>query len=35
MFEGLKYSKNQDFDVILCDTSGRLQNKDNLMQELA
>ncbi|MCG3566893.1 MAG: signal recognition particle-docking protein FtsY [Candidatus Phytoplasma australasiaticum] len=35
IFEGLKYSKNQDFDVILCDTSGRLQNKDNLMQELA
>ncbi|MDO8060075.1 signal recognition particle-docking protein FtsY [Candidatus Phytoplasma citri] len=35
IFEGLKYSENQNYDIILCDTSGRLQNKDNLMQELA
>ncbi|MDO7983744.1 MAG: signal recognition particle-docking protein FtsY [Pigeon pea little leaf phytoplasma] len=35
IFEGLKYGENQNSDIILCDTSGRLQNKDNLMKELA
>ncbi|WP_349401952.1 signal recognition particle receptor FtsY [Candidatus Phytoplasma solani] len=35
IFEGLQYAKKNDYDVILCDTAGRLQNKTNLMQELA
>jgi fused signal recognition particle receptor len=34
VFEGLKYAKENKIDVILCDTSGRLQNKVNLMNEL-
>ncbi|WP_425544172.1 signal recognition particle-docking protein FtsY [Candidatus Phytoplasma melaleucae] len=34
IFNALKYAKNKSFDFILCDTSGRLQNKVNLMQEL-
>ncbi|AYJ01279.1 signal recognition particle-docking protein FtsY [Candidatus Phytoplasma ziziphi] len=33
-FEALTYAKNRDFDIILCDTSGRLENKVNLMKEL-
>ncbi|WP_284928111.1 signal recognition particle-docking protein FtsY [Candidatus Phytoplasma sp. AldY-WA1] len=33
-FEALTYAKNKDFDIILCDTSGRLENKVNLMKEL-
>lgn len=34
IYEALDKSKNGDYDVILCDTSGRLQNKVNLMNEL-
>ncbi|MBP5835961.1 signal recognition particle-docking protein FtsY [Candidatus Phytoplasma meliae] len=34
-FEGLQLAKNEKYDVVLCDTAGRLQNKTNLMQELA
>ncbi|MEZ0180233.1 signal recognition particle-docking protein FtsY ['Camptotheca acuminata' phytoplasma] len=34
VFEALSYVKNQKFDVVLCDTSGRLENKVNLMKEL-
>jgi fused signal recognition particle receptor len=34
IFEGVKYGSEQKIDVVLCDTSGRLQNKVNLMNEL-
>ena len=34
MFDAIKYAKENDFDVLLCDTAGRLQNKVNLMNEL-
>jgi fused signal recognition particle receptor len=30
----LKYAKEHNIDIVLCDTSGRLQNKNNLMNEL-
>ncbi|MDV3167922.1 MAG: signal recognition particle-docking protein FtsY [Candidatus Phytoplasma stylosanthis] len=33
-FEALLYAKTKNFDSILCDTSGRLENKINLMKEL-
>jgi fused signal recognition particle receptor len=35
IFEGIELAKKQNYDIILCDTAGRLQNKTNLMQELA
>ncbi len=35
VFEGIKYSKDNNYDVLICDTAGRLQNKKNLMDELA
>ncbi|MFR0367730.1 signal recognition particle-docking protein FtsY [Candidatus Phytoplasma palmae] len=34
IFEALSYAKNKNFDIILCDTAGRLENKNNLMKEL-
>lgn len=34
MFDAINYAKENDIDVILCDTAGRLQNKVNLMKEL-
>ena len=34
IFEGLEKAKEEDVDVVLIDTAGRLQNKDNLMKEL-
>ncbi len=34
MFDAIKYAKEHDIDVLLCDTAGRLQNKKNLMNEL-
>ena len=34
VFDGLKEAKEENFDVVLIDTAGRLQNKTNLMQEL-
>lgn len=34
MYDGLEKAKNEDYDVVLIDTAGRLQNKDNLMREL-
>lgn len=34
VFDGLKKAKEEDFDVVLIDTAGRLQNKVNLMKEL-
>jgi len=35
VFDGIKKSKDEDYDVVIIDTAGRLQNKTNLMQELA
>ena len=34
VFDGLKKAKEENFDVVLIDTAGRLQNKVNLMKEL-
>lgn len=34
VFDAIKKAKNENYDVILVDTAGRLQNKFNLMQEL-
>lgn len=34
-YEALEQAKEQQIDVILLDTAGRLQNKKNLMDELA
>ena len=34
MYDGLDKAKNENYDVVLIDTAGRLQNKDNLMREL-
>ena len=34
MYDGLEKAKNEEYDVVLIDTAGRLQNKDNLMREL-
>lgn len=32
--DGCKYAKENNMDVLICDTAGRLQNKLNLMREL-
>lgn len=34
IFEGLEKGYKEKYDLIICDTSGRLQNKMNLMNEL-
>lgn len=34
MYDGLEKAKNEGYDVVLIDTAGRLQNKENLMREL-
>jgi len=34
IYDGLKTAKEEDYDVVLVDTAGRLQNKVNLMKEL-
>ena len=34
IYDGLKKAKEEEYDVVLIDTAGRLQNKDNLMKEL-
>ena len=34
VFDGIKKAKDEEFDVVLIDTAGRLQNKVNLMKEL-
>ena len=34
VFDALKQAKEKNVDVLICDTAGRLQNKDNLMKEL-
>lgn len=35
IYDGIKAAKSREFDVLICDTAGRLQNKVNLMNELA
>jgi fused signal recognition particle receptor len=35
IFDAIKAAKSRQADVLLCDTAGRLQNKVNLMNELA
>ena len=35
LFDVLQAAKARDVDVVLCDTAGRLHNKQNLMNELA
>lgn len=32
--DACRYAKDNDIDVLICDTAGRLQNKTNLMKEL-
>ena len=34
IFDAIKVAKEKKYDVLLCDTAGRLQNKTNLMKEL-
>ena len=34
VFDGLVKAKEEDYDIVLVDTAGRLQNKVNLMKEL-
>lgn len=34
MYEAVNKAKNEGYDVLLCDTAGRLQTKVNLMNEL-
>lgn len=33
--DGCRYAKENNIDILLCDTAGRLQNKANLMNELS
>ena len=35
LFDALQAAKARGVDVVLCDTAGRLHNKQNLMNELA
>lgn len=34
LYDALESAKSRKADVLICDTAGRLQNKDNLMDEL-
>ncbi|MFV0424377.1 MAG: signal recognition particle-docking protein FtsY [Bacilli bacterium] len=34
IYDALDYCKSNQADILICDTAGRLQNKDNLMKEL-
>ena len=34
IFDAIQSAKAKGYDVLLCDTAGRLQNKDHLMKEL-
>ena len=34
VFDSIKKAQNENYDVLIIDTAGRLQNKHNLMQEL-
>lgn len=35
LVDGCRFAKDNDIDILICDTAGRLQNKINLMNELA
>ena len=35
VYEAIQKAKNENFDIILVDTAGRLQNKFNLMEDLS
>ncbi len=35
VYEAIQKAKNENYDVVLIDTAGRLQNKYNLMEELS
>ncbi|MDR1674091.1 MAG: signal recognition particle-docking protein FtsY [Oscillospiraceae bacterium] len=35
IYDAISTAKSQNFDVLICDTAGRLHNKKNLMDELA
>lgn len=35
IFKATKKALNENYDILICDTAGRLHNKENLMQELA
>ena len=35
LVDGCRYAKENNIDILICDTAGRLQNKVNLMTELA
>lgn len=35
VYEAIQKAKNENYDVLLIDTAGRLQNKYNLMEELS
>ena len=35
VFDAIKKAKEQNVDVLICDTAGRLHNKKNLMDELS
>lgn len=35
LVDGCRFAKENDIDILICDTAGRLQNKVNLMNELA
>ena len=35
IFDAIQSAKAKNIDVLICDTAGRLQNKKNLMDELA
>ena len=34
LVDGCRYARENNIDILLCDTAGRLQNKKNLMSEL-
>lgn len=34
IFDACKKAKEENYDILICDTAGRLQNKKNLMDEL-
>ncbi|MBQ9124564.1 MAG: signal recognition particle-docking protein FtsY [Acholeplasmatales bacterium] len=35
MYDAIKKAQKENYDILLCDTAGRLQNKVNLMNELS
>lgn len=35
LVKGCRYAKENNIDILICDTAGRLQNKVNLMNELS